>query len=347
MVDDLQIALDEALHHLTQSDLLDVAARLHDETVRRSHSKSRIIATLTEHVPEGIVRSTSRDKLRHVLSLLGQPWNGKKPSLELQFENWLAGQVILYPLLAKTLKGLCARHGVATSGNKSELLTSLTAAVTTFDVIEQASANDLRRICEQFGLPTDGTQRTLADRIQQSWRTLFDGDDDDSSDEGEDSLASGDEGGEDDESGATDENADYFPWPSTAVMDQGSALAGRHFDYQDGVLSFLGYQVGKTSPLSVGERRLVLDYVYFEELPQVQSRTYMNGWGGADTSNRLKKMADSIASFTRDAKRKDIKSGKKVYKVAVSHWEADLAYLKREYYDGVYDSRFPWPDTDT
>ncbi len=52
---------------------------------------------------------------------------------------------------------------------------------------------------------------------------------------------------------------------------------------------------------------------------------------------RLRKTAESIAAFARNAKRKSDNALAR----AVSAWEADLAYLKKTFDDGRYD--FPWP----
>lgn len=52
---------------------------------------------------------------------------------------------------------------------------------------------------------------------------------------------------------------------------------------------------------------------------------------------RLKKMAESIAAFARNAKRKRTS----VLDDAVVDWEADLRFLFETYYVGKF--RFEWP----
>ena len=129
-----------------------------------------------------------------------------------------------------------------------------------------------------------------------------------------------------------------FHWPSTAVMESHSALSGNQFWYERGLLSFLGYAVGQTGAFT-SERRRVLDYTYNKIIPRVHSHEYMEEWGEPQTSQRLKKIARSIASFARTAKRK-VNSD---MQMAITEWEQDLSYLKKTYYKGIYD--FSWPST--
>ena len=95
-----------------------------------------------------------------------------------------------------------------------------------------------------------------------------------------------------------------FLWPKTAVMDAKRAMDTDQFWYEHGLLKFLGYQVGQKGALKT-ERWSILDYVYNNDiLPRVHSVEYMDEWGKAKTGRRLKKMADSLATFARNAKRK-------------------------------------------
>lgn len=130
-----------------------------------------------------------------------------------------------------------------------------------------------------------------------------------------------------------------FNWPTTAILPSQKALQGEHFEYQEGVLRFLGYRVG-FSGLTKGKRHAILRYAYGGQLPSVGSDDYMLEWGGPSTSARLKKMAHSIAAFARNGKRNERQDMSK----AVDHWVADLAWLKSEYYDDRYDGQFQWPE---
>lgn len=127
-----------------------------------------------------------------------------------------------------------------------------------------------------------------------------------------------------------------FLWPSTAALPSSKALDDDQFWYENGLLSFMGYRVG-SSGIPVIQRYDVLDYVYSERVPQVNSAAYMREWGEPKSGKRLKKLADSLASFARNAQRRRFAN----MEDAVSDWGADLHYLKEAYYDGRYD--FEWP----
>lgn len=132
---------------------------------------------------------------------------------------------------------------------------------------------------------------------------------------------------------------DYFEWPSTDVFEEltKSAVDGRDWQ-KDGLLSAAGYTVGESSELTASGRmerlRIVFETDFTHYVPSLGSV-----WGPPATAKRLKKMANSIAAFTRNAKRRRHDN----YKKAIEHWEADLDFLYREYYRGYFD--FGWPVT--
>lgn len=129
---------------------------------------------------------------------------------------------------------------------------------------------------------------------------------------------------------------DFF-WPTTAILPSSQALSGDHFWYTQGMLSFMGYRVGQ-SGVPAANRRDILNYVYNETLPKVGSPALMEEWARPKTGNRLRKLANCLASFSRNAKRNLFAD----MSVAIEDWESDLAYLKVKFYDGRYD--FSWPD---
>jgi len=96
-----------------------------------------------------------------------------------------------------------------------------------------------------------------------------------------------------------------FKWPSTYAPGGNGQLSGDQFWYKDGLLSYVGYRVGKTHGLEEVKRQQILDYILFNELPRVVSLEYMQEWGTPRSAKRLKKMAESIASFARNAKRRN------------------------------------------
>jgi hypothetical protein len=65
----------------------------------------------------------------------------------------------------------------------------------------------------------------------------------------------------------------------------------------------------------------------------------MDEWGADRSARRLRKMAECIASFTKNAKRREDES----YDDAIREWESDLQYLYDRYYIGKFHFDFVWP----
>lgn len=128
----------------------------------------------------------------------------------------------------------------------------------------------------------------------------------------------------------------HFVWPSTAARSGNGSLKANDW-YVEGMLVYLGYRVGVTQGVSDNVRRQILDTVFAHFLPPINGVKYLREWGSPKTSERLRKLANEIASFARNAKRKrsvDMSS-------AIADWEADLNYLYRKYYVNYF--RFDWP----
>ncbi|WP_143167853.1 hypothetical protein [Chroogloeocystis siderophila] len=115
-------------------------------------------------------------------------------------------------------------------------------------------------------------------------------------------------------------------------------LSGDIFKYQEGLLKLYGYKVG-VNGLPENQRRQILNQIFLYPLRSIDNVSYLNEWGQPGTAKRLKKLAESIAAFTRNAKRHNTGA----YNKAIQEWEADLAYLKRTYYNERFD--FHWPQT--
>jgi len=131
--------------------------------------------------------------------------------------------------------------------------------------------------------------------------------------------------------------AQGFPWPSVEA-EPSSNTSNLFIDAPaTGLLAYLDYRVGRQG-LSPDDRRGLLDAVYSDRLPQINSTVYMQSWGVPQTSQRLRKMAESIAAFVRNAKRR-----KNTPTEAIAEWTDDLDYLHAAFYKGCYD--FPWPST--
>ncbi|CAK1735148.1 hypothetical protein [Vibrio crassostreae] len=117
-----------------------------------------------------------------------------------------------------------------------------------------------------------------------------------------------------------------FKWPSTIASEADGSLPEVEWP-KIGVLKAVGYTVGAQGLLQA-DRRTILTNVYMQSLPYVDSRSYMNEWGEPLSSDRLKKMAETLASLTKGAKRKTQANMKQ----AIRDWESDLAWLKEQYY---------------
>jgi len=129
---------------------------------------------------------------------------------------------------------------------------------------------------------------------------------------------------------------EYFTWPDTAAVPGEGAIDGVTDWPSRGILRFLGYSTGVSAP-SASERRAILDDAFLKPLPNVNSAEYMKSFGSPGSAVRLKRLAQSIASFTKNAKKKSQPS----LGTAIEQWEGDLEYLRTKFYVGRYD--FPWP----
>ncbi|MBM1170209.1 hypothetical protein [Microvirga arabica] len=130
----------------------------------------------------------------------------------------------------------------------------------------------------------------------------------------------------------------YFVWPST------DAKAGRHgIDTKgwlpEGMLQAMGYKVGRAEGLASSQRKLILTEIFKGHLPPLFPSRYLDEWDAPGTALRLRKLAETIASLTRNAKRRrDARM-----ETAIQHWEQDLRFLYEKFYVGAF--RFAWPDT--
>jgi len=115
-------------------------------------------------------------------------------------------------------------------------------------------------------------------------------------------------------------------WPEWASMNRSIALSGRVFPHAEGMLSFMGYQVGMTSELTPTERREILWYVFKGKLPFVLSKTYTEEWGSPGSASRLAKMKITISTCIENARRRRTDMS-----VAIAEWHADLEYITRHF----------------
>lgn len=131
-----------------------------------------------------------------------------------------------------------------------------------------------------------------------------------------------------------------FKWPSTLVSNNSSQNDLIAKWLQKGFLGYLGYKVGR-SGLSSIKRIKILEKAFTNQLPSELPIVYRDEWGKPNSSQRLLKIANSIASFCRNAKNRNNRS----YAIAIYDWETDLNWLKAQYYIPL-NFNFSWPLTD-
>ena len=94
------------------------------------------------------------------------------------------------------------------------------------------------------------------------------------------------------------------------------------------MLSLLGYHVGETLTLHPSIRESILQYAFEHHLPPVGDVAYFDEWGEPRGARRLQKLANTLASLARNAKRRDPLTLSR----AISEWEQDLMFLYEQYY---------------
>jgi len=127
-------------------------------------------------------------------------------------------------------------------------------------------------------------------------------------------------------------------WPTTEIHPSVSALLAPFID-DTGVLSTLGYRVGRFEKAQ-HERRETLESIINSDLSGLDfSNDYLAEWGGPKTIKRLMKTAHTMAALCRNAKR-----SKFDYSQAIASWESDLEYLKEKYYNPLSSGKSAsWP----
>lgn len=141
--------------------------------------------------------------------------------------------------------------------------------------------------------------------------------------------------------GGRNDNNGYFKWPST-MADYGNGKLAENGWETEGVLSFFGYRVGHTQGKSQSVRQAILVEVFEGVIPPVFSRFYLSEWQSSKSAGRLRKMAETLASLTRNAKRKKNSD----MSLSISQWEEDLSFLHRKFYIPMFRAKFTFPDSD-
>lgn len=129
---------------------------------------------------------------------------------------------------------------------------------------------------------------------------------------------------------------DFFEWPDSTAVGGDGRLSGSAW-VKEGVLSYMGYRVGRTDGLSSDIRRRILELVFEGALPPVFEPAYLREWGKPQSAARLQKMAETLAALSRNAKRK--KSAQ--MRSAIKSWDQDLEFLYQNFYIDRFN--FAWP----
>ena len=136
-----------------------------------------------------------------------------------------------------------------------------------------------------------------------------------------------------------------FKWPSTDAPTNENPKTSIKEMKEDGLLLFYGYRVDKKNAKPASEREIILSDIYEHAILATAKKefdaNYIEKFGEPKTGQRLKQIASTIASFTRNAKRRKTHD----FSFAINNWENDLATLKSNFYDGVYDLEFLYPST--
>ena len=130
-----------------------------------------------------------------------------------------------------------------------------------------------------------------------------------------------------------------FKWPSTEAPGGDGRLDARGW-LAEGLLAFMDYRVGRTNGTPALVRRALLSQIFMGNLPPVFPPDYLHSWGTPASSARLQELAETIAAFTRNAKRNQSAD----MSDAIHDWEDDLQFLYEEYY--VHHFHFAWPSNE-
>jgi hypothetical protein len=94
---------------------------------------------------------------------------------------------------------------------------------------------------------------------------------------------------------------------------------------EESPLVLMGYRVGKTKGLKESERRKILRKAFEDHIPNAYELDYMADWGTPRTRARYDRIVEHLAFMANS------RSGQKNMDIAVSHWQSDLDWFKREF----------------
>lgn len=128
-------------------------------------------------------------------------------------------------------------------------------------------------------------------------------------------------------------------WPSTGIIPSTGGGKQEFNNPEVGPLKRMGYKVGHSGHPAYRRRKAL--HKAFEtprrEFPGRYPSGYLDDWGEPSTSERLAKIARSIAGFCTTAQKRSNPPH-----AAIEDWKEDLAWLKKKYYN-VLTYSFHWP----
>lgn len=128
-----------------------------------------------------------------------------------------------------------------------------------------------------------------------------------------------------------------FPWPGTDVPTGDGKVDPEEWPGV-GLLGKMGYKVGKSGKAKYTRRGILHRAFRADADDWLRIEEQADEWGKPQSEERLEKIANSLAAFARNAKRRDDPS----LETAISHWGEDLQHLKKRFYKPRYD--FDWPE---
>ena len=134
----------------------------------------------------------------------------------------------------------------------------------------------------------------------------------------------------------------YFEWPSTQLNPSFTNRSCTSvFDrVEKSPMMLVGYNVNQEENLTEKERRKLLRYCFKSSiLPWTGTEEYMMNWGPANSAARLKRMSNHMARMGREMRRRG-------HKKALRKYDDDLSYLKKKYYEPMFEFRWPSFDDD-
>ncbi|WP_156001290.1 hypothetical protein [Thioalkalivibrio sp. ALgr3] len=90
-------------------------------------------------------------------------------------------------------------------------------------------------------------------------------------------------------------------------------------------LACFGYKVGKTNGLPEKQRREVIYYTWYAELPDVLPQGYVRKWGGPGSYKRYLMIMRHLEMLANQRR------SRRNYHVAVAHWDADRKWFQETY----------------